>query len=301
MIITDMLLFTTLDSSVLRELLGHADSWSSRSNKPYLDITLHWIDNDFNALECTLEMIPQPYPHTISATARLIRGIIGPANWNIQEAITSATTNSAPVMQKTTEILGMPRFPCVMAQALQQEQELINRDVPPVIVIMGVVIRWNSTLLMLQRLLKLKVTIESLQFTPFEDMTLVFSSTSSGLAAYVAPRVVGLLNELEKEDIPHFDALNQFWLEFIAKMETRPLISDAYLLASALHPTFNTLWFLEDEERFKSIKGKLREEFKQVAPNSPKCNMNRHLTKKKDKMIYLGYTSFSSGDNSRKR
>ncbi|KAG0363025.1 hypothetical protein BGZ54_008376 [Gamsiella multidivaricata] len=207
-----------------------------------------------------------------------------------------------------------------MAQALQQEQELINRDVPPVIVIMGVVIRWNSTLLMLQRLLKLKVTIESLQFTmrlktwewdqleqlvsilqPFEDMTLVFSSTSSGLAAYVAPRVVGLLNELEKEDIPHFDALNQFWLEFIAKMETRPLISDAYLLASALHPTFNTLWFLEDEERFKSIKGKLREEFKQVAPNSPKCNMNRHLTKKKDKMIYLGYTSFSSGDNSRKR
>src|SRR5690554_4804758 len=104
-------------------------------------------------------------------------------------------------MQKTAEILGMPRFPCIahglhnnvksalasstelqvlttkchklttffhaspkMAQALQREQELINRDVPPVVVIIDVVTRWNSILLMLRRLLKLRMAIESLQF-----------------------------------------------------------------------------------------------------------------------------------------
>jgi len=50
-----------------------------------------------------------------------------------------------------------------MAQALQQEQELIDRDVPPVVVIIDVVTRWNSTLLMLRRLLKLRMAIESLQ------------------------------------------------------------------------------------------------------------------------------------------
>ncbi|KAF9183472.1 hypothetical protein BGZ51_004013 [Haplosporangium sp. Z 767] len=60
--------------------------------------------------------------------------------------------------------------------------------------------------------------------------------------------------------------LNRFRLELIAQIKKRLLISDAYLMASALHPTFNALWFLDDEERFDSIKGKLCEEFKQITP-----------------------------------
>ncbi|KAF9177337.1 hypothetical protein BGZ50_008860 [Haplosporangium sp. Z 11] len=98
--------------------------------------------------------------------------------------------------------------------------------------------------------------------------------------------------------------LNRFRLELIAQIKKRLLISDAYLMASALHPTFNALWFLDDEERFDSIKGKLCEEFKQITPKEtrqPKRNVSRHLTKKNDKSVHLSYTNFSSGDESRER
>ena len=99
---------------------------------------------------------------------------------------------------------------------------------------------------MLRRLLKLRMAIESLQVAvnpqqkedkavadklmklrlktwsweeveqlvsilkPFEGMALFFSSTSSGIAACIAPWVVGLLSELDKEDVIHSKVLNQF-------------------------------------------------------------------------------------------
>jgi hypothetical protein len=49
-----------------------ADGWSSGSNKPYLGITLHWLDSNFNYFECALDMAPQPYPHTAVAITRLM-------------------------------------------------------------------------------------------------------------------------------------------------------------------------------------------------------------------------------------
>ncbi|KAF9921689.1 hypothetical protein BGZ65_010148, partial [Modicella reniformis] len=51
-----------------------------------------------------------------------------------------------------------------MTQALQQEQEQRFPNTGPLAVMLDVVTRWNSTLLMLRRLLKLKDPIESLIF-----------------------------------------------------------------------------------------------------------------------------------------
>lgn len=50
-----------------------ADSWTSQSNKPFMGITLSWLDSNFNNYECVLDLAPQPYPHDASNTARLIR------------------------------------------------------------------------------------------------------------------------------------------------------------------------------------------------------------------------------------
>lgn len=49
------------------------DSWTSRSNKSYLGITPHWLDENFMSYECALDMVPQPERHTAANTARLIR------------------------------------------------------------------------------------------------------------------------------------------------------------------------------------------------------------------------------------
>lgn len=48
------------------------DSWTSSANKPYLGITLHWLDDNFYMHETVLDLSPQPYPHDATTTARLI-------------------------------------------------------------------------------------------------------------------------------------------------------------------------------------------------------------------------------------
>jgi len=49
-----------------------ADDWTSDSNRPFMGITLHWLDSDFKAYECTLELVPHPYPHSGESIAKLI-------------------------------------------------------------------------------------------------------------------------------------------------------------------------------------------------------------------------------------
>ena len=115
-----------------------------------------------------------------------------------------------------------------MAQALQQEQESTNPQSPALVVIMDVITRWNSTLAMLRRLVQLRSPIEGcstasgrrprskaaaeklqqlrlrghewtlveemiMVLKPFEEMTLIFSSSESGIAASIAPWVAGLV------------------------------------------------------------------------------------------------------------
>ncbi|KAF9339540.1 hypothetical protein BGX26_009276, partial [Mortierella sp. AD094] len=104
---------------------------------------------------------------------------------------------------------------------------------------------------------------------PFEDMTLVFSSASNGIAAAVAPWVVAILAELEKEDNSQTEVMETFRRTLIYEVKKRLDITNEYLIASALHPTFKNLWFLEDSIRVNVIKKRLREEFNTIAPTRP--------------------------------
>jgi hypothetical protein len=197
-----------------------------------------------------------------------------------------------------------------MAQALREEQDFVDKDSTPVAVVLDVVTRWNSTLRMLQRLLRLRGPLESLIFMadeqlsvdketisklkglrltttdwsqveqlidilkPFDDMTLVFSSADSGLVACVAPWVVGLMASLETEDGWESELLTSFRQALAQEVKKRIVLTDDYLVASALHPSFNTLWFLDDEnersERYQTIKDRIRREYLDAAP-PPEC------------------------------
>ena len=39
------------------------DLWTARSHEAYLDVTCHWMDQDFKLNEVLLANIPCPYPH----------------------------------------------------------------------------------------------------------------------------------------------------------------------------------------------------------------------------------------------
>ncbi|KAF9969591.1 hypothetical protein BGZ73_008000 [Actinomortierella ambigua] len=117
-----------------------------------------------------------------------------------------------------------------MAAALNSQQQL-DASVQPVVVIMDVVNRWNSTLHMLERLRKLSIAIRYLMdeirnsteekryatklkecmlsssewddvedmvkvLSPIENLTLVFSAASNGLAASIYPWFVVVQEEL---------------------------------------------------------------------------------------------------------
>ena len=68
-------LYTLIVELMERNMVGGSitlDSWTSRSNRPFLAITFHWLDNHFQYHECVLDMAAQPYPHTAANTARLV-------------------------------------------------------------------------------------------------------------------------------------------------------------------------------------------------------------------------------------
>jgi hypothetical protein len=280
----------------------------------------------------------------------IIGQILGSDHWNILSTIVSASTDSAPVMHKAVELLKVTRFPCAahglhncvknamenceelqalkikchdlamtfhnspkLAQGLQQEQEQTDPESPPLVVVLDVVTRWNSTLLMLQRLYRLKSSLETFIFgmisqptpenrvtvkrlselrlttseweqveqvigilKPFEDLTLVFSSSSvRGLAACVAPWVYGLISDLERDDGPASTVMSGFRLRLLDEVKTRLKITDKYLLASALHPTFNNLWFVEDEARINKVKAMLRDEYNGLFPQDDAVHTDR--------------------------
>lgn len=62
---------------LLEKTLKHGcltlDGWTSAANKPFLGITLHWLDEHFTPRQFVLAMAPQPYPHDAIHMARLIR------------------------------------------------------------------------------------------------------------------------------------------------------------------------------------------------------------------------------------
>ncbi|KAF9344191.1 hypothetical protein BGX34_005922, partial [Mortierella sp. NVP85] len=199
-----------------------------------------------------------------------------------------------------------------MTQALREEQEFVDPDEAPVDVVLDVVTRWNSTLLMLKRVRDLRASIESLRFgikhenkhaaerltelrlnedectlidqmievlTPFENMTQVFSSGSMGIAAAVAPWIVGLLeidlNDRCKDERP---AITTFKTRLRKEIEDRAVLDDVFLMATALHPMYHTFWFFRDraEEKLGPIKEKLRDELHKIDPTDVQPQQEVH-------------------------
>jgi hypothetical protein len=48
------------------------DGWTSDSNRPFMGIILHWLGSDFRRYECTLNLVPHPYPYNGESIAKLI-------------------------------------------------------------------------------------------------------------------------------------------------------------------------------------------------------------------------------------
>lgn len=197
-----------------------------------------------------------------------------------------------------------------MSQALRDEQEIMNRVAKPLVVVLDVVTRWNSTLAMLERLVELRQYLESMAFSasrgtlenldaasqakiaehrltsddwlkfeamimilrPFDKMTLIFSGSSSGIAACVAPWVKDTLYLMEtrcpkNEDVfkavEKCEHLASFRNSLLDQLKDRVMYTDDHLVASVLHPNFNNLWFLDDEaeETLVRIKERIRTEY----------------------------------------
>ncbi|KAI8344972.1 hypothetical protein B0O80DRAFT_431975 [Mortierella sp. GBAus27b] len=205
-----------------------------------------------------------------------------------------------------------------MAQALHAEQEAmkVNPSVT-LVVVLDVVTRWNSTLDMLRRHLRLRAPLQStcygsdqLDFdkdtseklkalrmtpqewnqvdemiellTPFNDMTMIFSSSTAGLAALVAPWIAASLSLLEDEKADDIPVMKAFRKALMDELKNRIKLNDDYLMASALHPNYNTLWFLDVSERqvrLEVIKQRIKSEYIAVTPTpSP----SRHVTNLSD-------------------
>ena len=63
------------------------DSWTSAANRPYMSVTLHWLDKDFHLDECALALEPQPYPQTAQPTALLKRKVHNTSHFFFYEQV----------------------------------------------------------------------------------------------------------------------------------------------------------------------------------------------------------------------
>ena len=185
-----------------------------------------------------------------------------------------------------------------MAQVLHAAQVDINDPGEQVLsVVMDVATRWNSTLSMLKRLVLLRAAIDIVRvqddtetavksklkqhrlttgewedveilvkiLEPVEEATKTFSSTSQGLAADVAPCMAILMEELGELGVSEIMADFRDMLKM--QLEERLQLTDTVLIASALHPNYNTLWYMDDTARAESIKKIIRAEYGSLAPN----------------------------------
>ncbi|KAF9300787.1 hypothetical protein BGZ91_009735, partial [Linnemannia elongata] len=172
-----------------------------------------------------------------------------------------------------------------MASALEDQQHQVNSAESSVVVIMDVVTRWNSTLLMIQRLLRLKIAIEMMfeelwqpdkqarkKLKPLilvesdwdlvegavrvlrlmESMTLIFSSTSKGLQ----PASIPLAGLKVQSDI-----VGKFRQALRRELKERFHLTDLIQTASVFHPTFNTPLGAFDKDRFSLTRQRLQKEF----------------------------------------
>ncbi|KAG0250863.1 hypothetical protein BGZ95_007058, partial [Linnemannia exigua] len=147
-----------------------------------------------------------------------------PNAWNIQKSFGSVILDSTSVMVKAAEIASIYRVACIthclhnsvvgalesakrlgglvdkchelakffhcspkMASVLEDQQSQVDSSVDAVAIITDVVTRRNSTN-------AIEVTVQVLKL--IEDITLVFSSASKGLAASLYPWIASIRDEL---------------------------------------------------------------------------------------------------------
>lgn len=256
--------------------------------------------------------------------------MIGPDNWNIRQSIVTVTSDSASVMVKAAEIAGMDRVACFahclhnsvtkalnkreslcdlverchnlvkffhcstkMAAGLEAQQQQIDPEACAVVVVTDVVTRWNSTLHMMDRLLRLRMAIDLFldelgesdkptrdKLKPLmlkqidwdiiaelvkvlriiENMTLIFSSESKGFAASLYPWVASVLDELTALKMPS-NVLDHFRHDLKDELEERFKLTDIILTASVFHPSFNLLLSVLDPDRFEKTKERVQAEY----------------------------------------
>jgi hypothetical protein len=94
-----------------------------------------------------------------------------------------------------------------------------------------------------------------------ETMTLVFSSTSKGLAASLYPWVASVRDELAGLKVQS-DIVAKFRQELRRELKERFHLTDLMIqTASVFHPTFNTLLGAFDKDRFLLTRQHLQQEF----------------------------------------
>lgn len=191
-----------------------------------------------------------------------------------------------------------------MEQQLAQERQQNDRQ--PLSVILDVATRWNSTLAMLRRLVDLREDLDHMSFRmddknaarlrkllpsdiewqminimikildPFDSLTKIFSSSQYGLAALIGPRIIGLLDNArgEMRGMTHLSAsihsvLQEFYQNLVQEVKNRIQSSKELAMITALHPSFNTLWFYSDSNFRESVIRLLRKEYNEIAPPVP--------------------------------
>lgn len=112
----------------------------------------------------------------------------------------------------------------------------------------------------------MKALVKVLQ--PFDELTQIFSSSESlEVAALIAPRIISLVHRLQQESSAN---VAESFKEVLSKQVQKCIqITPALAMVSALHLSFNTLWFLEDDVLRKEALGMLGELFLEIVPLPP--------------------------------
>ncbi|KAF9153700.1 hypothetical protein BG015_002828 [Linnemannia schmuckeri] len=109
------------------------DDWTSNSNRPFMGIFLHWLDSEFRGYECTLDLVPHPYPYNAESIAKLKRETS--EHWTVQGSIAALTTANASAMINAAGRAGLERLPYAchilhnLVKATLEKQERLNNVV----------------------------------------------------------------------------------------------------------------------------------------------------------------------------
>jgi zinc finger BED domain-containing protein 1 (E3 SUMO-protein ligase ZBED1) len=166
------------------------DCWTSRDNKSYIAITVHFIDNNFNLKSILLSCHSLIENHTSENLAEQINKTLNA--WNLKNKIVFSVSDNAYNIQNALAQLKFKHFGCfahtlnlIVQCALKKENDLIDKVKNicthfrkstnannkliayqknigidnPLKVLQDVATRWNATFYMLERFVQLETSI----------------------------------------------------------------------------------------------------------------------------------------------